>query len=60
MVFWADSRRRIRRFSDVIIKPNQFEAVGNEDPHPGDVVALEDLVAAAGTLRDEESAHPWS
>ena len=55
VVFWADSRRRIRHFSDVIIKPNQFEAVGNEDPRPGDVVALEDLVAAAGKLRDEES-----
>ena len=60
VVFWADSRRRIRRFSDVIIKPNQFEAVGNEDPHPGDVVALEELVAAAGHAAGEESAHPWS
>ena len=28
VVFWADSRRRIREFRHVIIKPNQFEAVG--------------------------------
>ena len=56
VVFWADSRRRIRQFSDVIIKPNQFEAVGNEDPRGGDGVALDDLVAAAGTLRAKNQA----
>lgn len=56
VVFWADSRRRIRHFSDVIIKPNQFEAVGNEDPRPGDVVALDELVAAAGQLRAKNRA----
>jgi rfaE bifunctional protein kinase chain/domain len=27
VVFWADSRRRIRQFRHVIIKPNQFEAM---------------------------------
>ena len=55
-VFWADSRRRIRQFSEVIVKPNQFEAVGNDDPHPGDVVAIEELVAAADTLRAKNGA----
>ena len=34
VVFWADSRRRIRLFRNVIIKPNQFEAVGLENPAP--------------------------
>ena len=34
VVFWADSRRRIRQFRNVIIKPNQFEAVGVENPPP--------------------------
>jgi rfaE bifunctional protein kinase chain/domain len=56
IVFWADSRRRIRRFSGMIIKPNQFEAVGNEDPRPGDVIAMDDLVAAAGKLRAKNQA----
>jgi rfaE bifunctional protein kinase chain/domain len=35
VVFWADSRRRIKRFRNVIIKPNQFEAAGIENPLPG-------------------------
>ena len=38
VVFWADSRRRIKRFRNVIIKPNQFEAVGLENPMPGQQV----------------------
>ena len=40
VVFWADSRRRIRRFRHVIIKPNQLEAVGmlDADARPGDRV----------------------
>ena len=46
VIFWADSRRRIREFRGVIIKPNQFEAVGHENPLPGDEVALEAIVAA--------------
>lgn len=56
VVFWADSRRRIRRCSGVIIKPNQFEAVGNENPRPGDVVPMEQLVASAGDLRAKNRA----
>ena len=46
VVFWADSRRRIRRFRRVIIKPNQFEAVGIVDQTPDNKVALDRLCAA--------------
>jgi rfaE bifunctional protein kinase chain/domain len=56
VTFWADSRRRIRRFGHVIIKPNQFEAVGRPDPRPGDRVALDELVAAARRLREINQA----
>ena len=56
VVFWADSRRRIRRFRHVIIKPNQFEAVGKEDPLPGDEVSLTELEEAIRRLRAETAA----
>ena len=56
VIFWADSRRRIRRFRRVIIKPNQFEAVGRSDAKPEDVVPLEDLDAALVQLRNETGA----
>ena len=51
VVFWADSRRRIREFRGLIIKPNQFEAVGRENPVPGDKVSLEEVVAAIPALQ---------
>ena len=35
MVFWVDSRGRIRRFRNVWAKVNQFEVVGEENPAPG-------------------------
>ncbi len=54
--FWADSRRRIREFRGVTIKPNQFEAVGNENPAPGDEVDLTDLRAAVDELRVRNGA----
>ncbi len=56
VVFWADSRRRIREFSHVIIKPNQFEAVGKSDPLPGEEVQPETLRAAAQQLRETNGA----
>ena len=34
-VFWADSRRRIRQYRNVIAKPNQFELIGEKNPIPG-------------------------
>ena len=54
--FWADSRRRIHEFRNVIIKPNEFEAVGNESPRPGDTVGLEQLRTAVSKLRTKTAA----
>lgn len=50
VVFWADSRRRIHEFRRLIIKPNQFEAVGRENPPPGYVVEIGELCQAAAAL----------
>ncbi len=50
VIFWADSRRRIREYRNVIIKPNEFEATGNDDPRPGDTVDPAELQAAAVKL----------
>jgi sugar/nucleoside kinase (ribokinase family) len=55
-VFWADSRRRIGRFRNVIIKVNQFEAVGRENPRPGDEVSLDEIEPALGRLRAKTGA----
>ncbi len=49
-VFWADSRCRIREFQQVLIKPNQFEAVGRPSPLPDERVTLEELLPAAQQL----------
>lgn len=46
IVFFADSRRRIKLFRNIIIKPNQFEAVDWKSPPPGHRVELERLEAA--------------
>lgn len=51
VVFWADSRRRIGQFRHVIIKPNQFEAVGWETPPPDASVPVDRLVEAVQRLR---------
>ncbi len=56
IVFWADSRRRIRLFRRVIVKPNQFEAVGWSAPPPGAQVPREQLAAAIGELSAETGA----
>jgi sugar/nucleoside kinase (ribokinase family) len=56
VIFWADSRRRIRQFRRVIIKPNQFEAVGCDHPAPDARVELADLVQAVGLLRGRTEA----
>lgn len=52
VIFWADSRNRIRRFRHVIIKPNQFEAAGRVNL-PGEEVDLEELQAALAELRTQ-------
>ncbi|HEV8071727.1 MAG TPA: PfkB family carbohydrate kinase [Planctomycetaceae bacterium] len=54
--FWADSRTHIRAFRHVIIKPNQFEAVGHENPRPGETVPLDRLREAIPKLREETGA----
>jgi len=56
VVFWADSRRRIRRFRNVIIKPNQFEALGIEHAPPETVARLSDLQEAVRRLRAKTGA----
>ncbi len=37
VVFCADSRRHIHEFRHIIVKPNQFEALGIDRPAPGTV-----------------------
>jgi rfaE bifunctional protein kinase chain/domain len=56
VVFWADSRRRIRQFRGVIIKPNQFEAAGRQNPRPDDQVPLAELAAVLPALRATTAA----
>jgi len=56
VTFWADSRRRIHDYRNVIIKPNEFEAVGREDPRLGDAVDVDELRAAGSQLRATTNA----
>ncbi len=56
VIFWADSRRRIRQFRNVIIKPNQFEAIGAESWGPNDEVPLDALRQAILKLREQNRA----
>jgi len=56
VVFWADSRRHVREFRNVVIKPNQFEAVGQENPVPDDVIQLPQLQAELEGLRRQVAA----
>jgi bifunctional ADP-heptose synthase (sugar kinase/adenylyltransferase) len=54
--FWADSRTHICDFRDVIIKPNQFEAVGHLNPRPGQTIPIHKLRDAITYLRGEIGA----
>ena len=56
VLFWADSRRRIREFLNIVIKPNQFEAVGKDDPVPGDEIPLAVLTREIVELRSRIGA----
>jgi rfaE bifunctional protein kinase chain/domain len=56
VLFWADSRRNIRQFRNMVIKPNQFEALGRVNPLPGDEVTRHDLQAAIPRLRQTTGA----
>ncbi len=51
VIFWADSRLRIRQFRGLAIKPNQFKAIGQEKPPWGERVAPEHLLAAMAAFR---------
>lgn len=51
VVFWADSRRRIRLYRNIIIKANQFEATGAESWLPDQEVPLQELRPAVEKLR---------
>ncbi len=53
IVFWADSRRRAGLFRRVIVKPNQFEAIGQENPPPDRVVELDPLCCAVQRMRTD-------
>jgi rfaE bifunctional protein kinase chain/domain len=51
VIFWGDSRLRVQDFRNVTIKPNQFEAMGVENPPPGYEINLDELAEAAKKLR---------
>jgi len=56
VIFWGDSRRRIRQYHGVIIKPNQFEAVGWQNPPPDAKVDFDRLQESLEHLRSEIGA----
>ncbi len=56
VLFWADSRRRIRLFRNVTIKPNQFEAVGRTDLPPDAQIDLASLQRELPELRRKVGA----
>ncbi len=43
-IFWADSRGDIRRYRNLMVKVNQFEVAGINDPSPGDTVAFQTVI----------------
>ncbi len=45
VIFWADSRGRIRRYRKLLVKVNQFELAGEADPAPGAHVS-DDMICA--------------
>lgn len=53
ILFWADSRRFIRQYRNVVIKPNQFEAIGRLNPAPGDETSQTELHGVITRLRAE-------
>lgn len=55
-IFWADSRRFIRRYRNVIIKPNPFELLEIDNPPPGCRVDDAQVLAAARALRHANQA----
>ncbi len=56
VIFLADSRRRIGQFRNVLVKPNQFEAAGLDNPAPDDRVPFDVLAAALPDFRKKAAA----
>jgi len=56
VVFWADSRGRIRRFRNVIAKVNQYEVLDIENPPPGMKVSDEDVAREMERLAEQMGA----
>ncbi len=56
VLFWADSRKHIRRFQNIAIKPNQFEAVDHANPLPNERIDLERLKSVLPALRAATNA----
>lgn len=56
IVFFADSRAHIHFFRNVMIKPNQFEAVKKDWPKPGEEISEAQLREAIGALRKQAGA----
>lgn len=56
VVFWVDSRTHIHDFRHLIIKPNQFEAVGFPAPKPEDRIELERIEEALPRLAEVSRA----
>jgi bifunctional ADP-heptose synthase (sugar kinase/adenylyltransferase) len=51
VLFWADSRKHVREFQNMIIKANQFEAVGHANPRPGELIDLNRMKLELPRLR---------
>ena len=51
VIFFADSRFRILQFRNMVIKPNQFELFGIENPSQNDEVAQDDIADSIRKLR---------
>lgn len=56
ILFWADSRAHIHRFRRMILKPNQFEAMTDATPGPGERVSAESIRRILPRFRAKASA----
>lgn len=56
-ILWVDSRRRIAEYSNVVIKPNEYEAVAAAFPDSRDVIT-DELVLSAGQALSARTGRP--
>ena len=52
IIFWADSRRDIKRYRNLTVKVNQFEVAGIRNPSPDDCVELETIIKETEKLAE--------